>query len=267
MALSAFTFRAVAVFAFFGMLAGGLSAKPKSSLSDSEIEAAEAKVAFDKVAEENVQLREKLAVLEAESAKMTESLANSESEAEVFRRESAQLKLRFEALGVSASGAHDGKLEQKLLQAVSDLRISEEERKKYADALTGISEAVIVYLKSPAGKNAESRSSLEAQVRRAGELLGSAPAAAVPAAPAAATLNDGMVIRVNEELSLVVANIGEKHGVKTGMPFQILRNDHIIGAVRVVDVRERITGAVIQELTSDKDKIKVGDRLKVAASQ
>ena len=48
------------------------------------------------------------------------------------------------------------------------------------------------------------------------------------------------------------------------MPFQVWRGDDRIGLVRVVDVREKIAGAVIQDLDS-KEKIKVGDRLRVDA--
>jgi hypothetical protein len=35
----------------------------------------------------------------------------------------------------------------------------------------------------------------------------------------------------------------------------------------VVDVREKISGAVVQELDSEKMRIKVGDRLQVDARQ
>lgn len=267
MALSTFLLRTAAAVTLFGALAGGQSAKPKSSLPDSDIEAAEAKVTFEKILEENALLKEKLTVAEAESAKITLSLANVQSEAEVFRRESAQLKLKLEALGVQGAAGDQSKIEQRLLQAVSDLRIAEDERKKFADALTGITETLIVFLKNSVSKDPESRLALEAQLRRSHELLGSAPSGAVPGAPVVATLNDGMVIGIKDELSLIVANIGAKHGVKVGMPFQILCNDHIVGIVRIVDVRDKIAGAVIQELTSEKDKIKAGDRLKVAASQ
>jgi hypothetical protein len=41
------------------------------------------------------------------------------------------------------------------------------------------------------------------------------------------------------------------------------RGEQVTGTLRVVDVRERICGAVIQE--SGKEKIKVGDRLEVDA--
>ena len=80
-----------------------------------------------------------------------------------------------------------------------------------------------------------------------------------------AALTDGKVISVTEEFALVVANLGREHGVKLGMPFQIWRGEERIGLVRVVDVRDKISGAVIQDLNGKKTKIQAGDRLKVDA--
>jgi len=45
------------------------------------------------------------------------------------------------------------------------------------------------------------------------------------------------------------------------MPLRVLRGDKKIATLRVIDVRQRICGAVIQEMVSEKEKIKVGDRL------
>jgi hypothetical protein len=72
-----------------------------------------------------------------------------------------------------------------------------------------------------------------------------------------------MVISVKEEYSLIVANMGAGQGVKIGMPFGVWRGDSRIGLLRVVDVREKLCGAVIQSLQSDDTKIQVGDRLRV----
>jgi hypothetical protein len=68
---------------------------------------------------------------------------------------------------------------------------------------------------------------------------------------------------VKDEWSLVVGNIGEKQGVKMGMPMRVMRGDDLIATLRVVDVRQRICGAVVQEMGSEK--IKVGDRLQADA--
>src|SRR5437667_10314404 len=68
-----------------------------------------------------------------------------------------------------------------------------------------------------------------------------------------------------DEWSFVVGNLGEKQGVKIGMPMRVIRNDRKIATLRVVDVRQKICGAVIQEMDSEKEKIRVGDRLQVDA--
>jgi hypothetical protein len=78
---------------------------------------------------------------------------------------------------------------------------------------------------------------------------------------------DGSVVSVKDEWSLVVGNLGEKQGVKIGMPLRVVRGDKTIATLRVVDVRQKICGAVIQEMDSGKEKIKVGDRLQADARQ
>ena len=78
---------------------------------------------------------------------------------------------------------------------------------------------------------------------------------------------DGSVISVKDEWSFVVGNLGETQGVKIGMPLRVMRGDQKIATMRVVDVRQKICGAVIQEMDSGKEKIKVGDRLQVDAKQ
>ena len=76
---------------------------------------------------------------------------------------------------------------------------------------------------------------------------------------------DGSVISVKEQWSFVVGNLGENQGAKIGMPMRVMRGDRKIATLRVVDVRQRICGAVIQEMDSEEEKIRVGDRLQVDA--
>jgi hypothetical protein len=236
-----------------------------SSLSEFKLDATEARVALELALEENALLREKIAVAEATAAKLTESLAIANSEAEVFRRQSGDLKLKLEALGVDAVGGNTGKLEQRLLKAVNDLRLSEEKRKLLNDAVLSLSEAVVRFLKVSSTEDSEARVTLEAQLRHASAAVTASPESNQNQSTATAVITDAAVISIKEELSLIVANVGSKHGVKVGMPFTVLRNNLIIGTIRVVDVRDRIAGALVQNLTSEKEKIRVGDRLKVEA--
>jgi hypothetical protein len=137
----------------------------------------------------------------------------------------------------------------------------QKEREQYRDQSLRLSEAILYILKTSTGGDAQARMDVETQLRSLNELI--AKADNPPAETA--TLMDGNVISVKDEWSLVVGNIGEKHGVKMGMPMRVMRGDKVIATLRVVDVRQRICGAVIQKMDSEKEKIKVGDRLQADA--
>jgi hypothetical protein len=248
-------------------LAVTLAAQNNSSLSDLNIEFTEAKVTLQSVTEENARLQEQLAITHQQVKSLTESLAIANSEAEVFKRETGELKLRMEALGIDAAGSGKNKLEQRLLKAVSDLKIVQDDKDKLADQLVRLSEAVVRFLKTATSTDPDARMGLEAEMRAVNEALGIPTGQAVEMEQAAPTLTGAMVISVKEEFALVVANVGSKQGVKIGMPFKVMRKGSQIGLVRVVDVREKISGAVIQEIDSAKNKVKVGDRLEVDARQ
>jgi hypothetical protein len=109
---------------------------------------------------------------------------------------------------------------------------------------------------------AEARASLEMELRAADRMLGVGAGDDLDAGP---TLTDASVVEVKPEFALVVANIGRNAGVKVGMPFQVWRDNRRVGDVRVIDVRDRISGAVIQNLVSEEDSIQTGDRLRVDA--
>jgi hypothetical protein len=119
------------------------------------------------------------------------------------------------------------------------------------------------YLKTSQGGDAQARMDVETQLRSTNEMV--ARSTTSPAQATQPGLLDGSVISVKDEWSLVVGNIGEKQGVKIGMPMRVMRGDKKVATLRVVDVRQKICGAVIQEMDSQKDKIKVGDRLQVDA--
>ena len=210
--------------------------------------------------EENEELRRELSLARESVRTLTDSLAESNVQAEVFRRKYSDLQLRMEALGLESADKDRAKLEQRLLSAVSDLRLLQKEREQYRDQCLQLSEAILHLLKTSTGGDAQARMNVETQLRSLNALV-----AAADKAPAEPSLMDGNVISVKEEWSLVVGNVGEKQGVKMGMPMRVMRGDKLLARLRVVDVRQRICGAVIQEMDSGKEKIKVGDRLQADA--
>ena len=245
-------------------LARGLAAEGNSSLSESKIESMESRdggMTAAALLAQNEELRRQLSLQQESLRTLTSSLAESNAEAELFRRKYSDLELRMEALGLESASKDRAKLEQRLLTAVSDLQLAEGERDQYRDQMLRTNEAVLRYLKTSQGGDAQARMEVETQLRSTNELVTRSANAAPEPEP---TLMDGSVISVKEEWSFVVANVGQKQGVKIGMPMRVLRGDRKIATLRVVDVRQRICGAVIQDMDS-KEKIRVGDHLQVDA--
>jgi hypothetical protein len=233
-----------------------------SSLSESRIETANDAVVAHGSPAPNEQLRKELSIAQESVRTLTSTLAESNAEAELFRRKYSDLELRMEALGLASANKDRAKLEQRLLAAVSDLQLAQKERDEFRDQMLRLNEAVLRYLQTSQGGDAQARMDVETQLRSINELITrSTNGAKEPQA----SLMDGSVISVKDEWSFVVGNLGEKQGVKIGMPMRVMRNDRKIATLRVVDVRQKICGAVIQEMDSEKEKIRVGDRLQVDA--
>jgi len=243
-------------------LARGLAAEGNSSLSESKIESAEQKITAESLLAQNEDLRRQLSIQQESLKTVTASLAESNAEAEVFRRKYSDLESRMAALGLASASKDRAKLEQRLLAAVSDLRLAQRERDELRDQLLGLNEALLRYLQTSQGGDAQARMDVETQLRKTNQLVGRSIPPLRDAQEPQPSLMDGSVLSVKDEWSFVVANIGEQQGVKIGMPLRVMHGEQKIATLRV-DVRQRICGAVIED--SGKEKIKVGDRLQADA--
>ena len=213
---------------------------------------------------ENEALRQRNDLRQTTIRTLNESLAVANAECEVFRRQYSDLKLRMEALGLASVGDNKEALEQRLLKAVRDLGLVRDEKDKLAERMVALSESVLLYMKTATAADPKIRMEVESQIRAANESMDESTAKETMAsAPVAANLNDGQVISVKDDYSLAVMNLGSVQGVKIGMPFVIVRGNKFIARGRVVDVREKISGAVIEEYGSNTEKVKVGDTMRV----
>jgi len=231
----------------------------------SEIEASEIQATWETVAKENTKLRAGLGEAEAALTQLQKNLSIANSETEVFKRQAQEAKHRIEALGLDGTGGNTARLEQRLLKAVNDLKILEEERKALQQALVRLSEAGTHFQSVATTSDADAENALSVELRNSAKALGLMPPETKTASAAPATLSDGMIISIREDLALVVANLGSRHGVKIGMPFEVRRDQQSVGTIRIVDVRDRIAGAVFEEGRSSTAKPNVGDRLRVVA--
>jgi hypothetical protein len=74
------------------------------------------------------------------------------------------------------------------------------------------------------------------------------------------TVFDGRVADANPALALVALDIGRQHGLKAGTQLSLVRDGAWIGRVRVLDVRSRVSGALIEEMKQGETP-RAGDRL------
>ncbi len=235
-------------------LSGAVSGQSRSSLTDRD--SGDAATA--------ARLNEQLLLAREAIRNLTESLALANSENEIFKRQAEDLQSQLEALGFGAGGGKS-ELEQRLLASVNDLTRAQKDSNALLERLIALSEAVQAYIASSESNNPQVRAALETELRAANKAAGNNLDAFEPLQPGSPTIGDATVVEFKPEFALVVANVGRAQGVRLGMPFQVWRGNTRVGEVRVVDVRERISGAVVQNLSSEENPVQVGDRLRVDA--
>lgn len=54
------------------------------------------------------------------------------------------------------------------------------------------------------------------------------------------------LVDTDEDLGMVALAGGTRQGLKVGMRFHVLRDDRVLGRIRVVEVRETVAGAVVE---------------------
>ena len=86
-----------------------------------------------------------------------------------------------------------------------------------------------------------------------------AQAAGSPAETPADAPVEARIADVNADLGLVILDQGARQGVRYGLPLTVLRDRRRVARIRVVDVRERIAGAAVEE-TARGDYPQAGDR-------
>jgi len=211
-------------------------------------------------------LKEKLLLAETTIAALTSTVAEMGNSAEVSRRELENTQFRLQSFSATKSDNLSPAIEKKLIECLRELRIFKENNEAARRQLLMLVESVQMLLLTASEINPQSRMSVEAELRKSTEVLGASNTLenALAVEP---SLNDGIVIETKDEISLVVINIGKAHGVKIGMPFQVFRNGNYINSIKIVDVRDKISGGVIQSLTSDKIRVIKGDTLKVEAQK
>ncbi len=207
--------------------------------------------------------QQKLADAESQRKELMKSLAESVrvSEEQTFAARDVQEKM--EAFGVDLFNSSKDSLEQRLLKAVRDLDILRQENERQRKALHGLSEAFLKYLAATPEAKENVRGEAEESIARAGKALN----ALVDNDPLVKRLEKSHVVSFDSKIGLVVIDAGRKSGVLVGTPIIIEHEEEPIYTAIIVDVRDNISGALLQESVGDSSTVKPGDRVRPLATE
>jgi len=230
------------------------------SAQQGDLETLELQTTLQASARRVAQLQAQLAEQKAQSGVLTQSLASANNQASRSRETLERLRSVCEGLGI---GALDGNLDQvrsRLVVALGDLRLLDEQKRRLSDALISLNECALAYTRSKSDHPSEElQNRFKASMSLASGAIG-ATTAAGSASTGKADLYDAKVVGVKPDLGIAILNVGAMDGVKIGMPFQVVRSGRQIAKVLVVDVRRSHAGVVIQEVLNTSEAVQVGDR-------
>lgn len=201
---------------------------------------------------------------EARRRALAESLAEAVRVSEEQLASAHEAELKLQALGMAGISGDPNSLDQRLLKAVRDLDISEQDLESHREALRHLSETFLKVLQEQKELPKGLRSEADRALAKAGEVMAKRSTAAQPAA---ADLAAARVVSIDGGIGLVVFDAGRQTGLRVGTPVAILRGDEPLFSALVVDVRDSIAGAVLQDRMAASGEVEVGDRVRLLPEQ
>ncbi len=197
---------------------------------------------------------------------LAQSAAAANAESTELKDRYEKLRGLLEGLGLSALENSKDQTQERLLAALSDLRIMKEQGDQLAESLMELAEASMGLMKDARNADPATADRLNKAITKADSALVKVGGVQTDGQPAS-DMHNVRVVSLKNEFGIAVLSIGAKDGVKPGMPFEIFREDKPIAKILVTDVRNSVCGAVVQELASAADPVRVGDRGRVDLNQ
>ena len=189
---------------------------------------------------------------------LTGNLAIARTESELFQKRWSEAQLRAQSLGVNFANDSVTQAQRQLVESVRALYLAQAERQHLVEQLQRLLQAI------------EKQGAVAEELARTKALLAATeqPVTNRPVAtdrPAAGRLESAVVIEVNPSLRLAVLNVGLVQGARVGMPLVVLRGDRVVAELKIVEVRSRICGALVERVEK-KVTVKAGDKAQVTKS-
>ncbi len=253
--------RPVLAVVIVGSCLGGMRAHGEG---DSEsVEIRELKAALELTRSQLAEEKARSASIESQRKALVESLAEAVRVSEEQMLSSKENELKLQAFGVDLFTKDDNSIEQRLLKAVRDLDIAQQEIERKSSALLGLSEAFMKFLGAATEAPGEARRDAESAIAAINIDLSDGSRDSI----VVTDINKARVVSVDRSVGLVVFDAGRSSGIRVGTPVTVLRGETPVYTAMIVDVREAISGAVLQERVAETGDVEVGDGVRLLPTQ
>ncbi|MAB76823.1 MAG: hypothetical protein CMO47_10250 [Verrucomicrobiales bacterium] len=203
--------------------------------------------------------REKVAHSEVQRLALVEGLAEAVRVSEEQVADARETQLKLQAFGVDLFNQDENSLEQRLLKAVRDLDLYQQDLERQAETIRSLSESFLGFAQSVEATETQRTTALKAiENARAAMALDE-----VVEGQNRGDISNSQVVSIDREIGLVVFDAGRREGLRIGTPITVLREDRPIYTAMIVDIRESIAGAVLQEKLIEAAEVAVGDGIQL----
>lgn len=242
---------------------GGMWVNQGRSQGDEAIEVRELRAALKLAQEQLVDQQKQSAEAEAQRKALLESLSEAVRVSEEQMIASRETQLKLQAFGVDLFTQDDNSLEQRLLKAVRDLDIAQQEIERQSTAIRSLSEVFLKVVKSSPQLPDKMKIEAEEAIAAAGQALSSGPREDADESD----VSRARIVSIDSGVGLVVFDAGSRSGLRVGTPVTVLRGERPIYSAMIVDVRESISGAVLQDRMAGEGDVEVGDGIRLLSEQ
>ena len=193
--------------------------------------------ALDQLSASFAETQQRLHEREAVVKSMTESLAIARTESEMFQKLWTEAQMRVQTLDANLTETGEVATQRQLIESLRAVYIADAERQRLVGQLRRLAGAV------------ESNRNVVGEIEATKQLLvevQKSPATATTAGQG--TVQRARVLDVNLKLRLVVLDVGAQQGARVGMPMVVEHSERAVAEVRIVEVRQKICGALIEKI-------------------
>ena len=208
--------------------------------------------AFDQLNASYVDTQKKMRDREVALRTLTESLAIARTESELFEKLWTEAQVQAQTLGANLTESDATGTHRQLVETLRRLYLAEADRQRLTELLQRLVSGV------------ESNRDVSGEMIAAKKLLTEKPVTtAVPVS--SSSLTAARILEVHPKLRLVVLDVGSQQGARIGMPMMVIHGDRVVGEIRIVEVRQRICGALIENVENNVT-VQAGDTARVTKS-